>query len=120
MYPPSVLASVYVRGSLRNTANGFELGMKNQIDSATLVGMGPIVVDGVTYPPEAITLTTSRGQWRADQVGYRNPIYLGWGIEMKVLVESSPLPAGAHTIIVNAVEGSIGSVKFEVGDMLAE
>ena len=47
MFPASLLARLFVKGSLKNTENGFEMKLKNIIDSGTLVGLGPLVVDDI-------------------------------------------------------------------------
>ncbi len=46
MFPPFVLAKIYVKGSLKNTEKGFEFTLKNVVDSGTVVELGPITADG--------------------------------------------------------------------------
>ena len=46
MIPSFLLAKLYVKGSLKNHENGFELKLKNIIDSTWLTGIGPITAAG--------------------------------------------------------------------------
>jgi hypothetical protein len=58
MFPPFVLAKIYVQGSLKNTPKGFEFNLKNVVDSGTLVELGPITVDGKAYEAADLTIMT--------------------------------------------------------------
>ena len=44
--PEFILRKLYVRGSLRNTANGFEFKLKNALGSGYAVQLLPLRVDG--------------------------------------------------------------------------
>ena len=48
MIPSFLLAKLYVKGSLKNTATGFEFSLKNIIDSTMLIGIGPVTVGRAT------------------------------------------------------------------------
>jgi hypothetical protein len=117
MIPTYMLAKVYVKGSLKNNENGFELAVQNVVDSATLVGIGPLVVDGTSYPPEAITLVSSRGEWRGDALSYRNPAPFSFGAQARVLVQGHTLPPGEHSLTLTTQVGEAGRVQFTVKDV---
>jgi hypothetical protein len=51
MFPSYLLQKVYLKGSLKNNEDGFEFALKNIVDTGTLVGMNPLVVDGESIPP---------------------------------------------------------------------
>ena len=64
MFPPFVLAKIYVQGSLKNTEKGFEFNLKNVVDSGTLVELGPITVDGKAYEAAALTIVIQQQRAR--------------------------------------------------------
>ncbi len=116
MFPPSTLASVYVKGSLKNTDDGFEFALRNNIESTMLSGIGPIVVGEQTYSGAAITVAVGGRVWQGDQVGWRNPVPASVGTTMEVRVQGEQLPAGPVRLAVTAASTDIGSVTFEVTD----
>ena len=118
MFPPAMLEKLYVKGSLKNTETGFELLLRNNIDSGTAIGFGPLVVDGASYPAEALTLQTRWGQWRADQISFRSPVPVGLGTEIKVSVAGQPLAPGAHHLGFTVLVSEIGRIQFEAADQL--
>ena len=112
MFPPFILAKLYVKGSLRNTATGFEFSLKNIIDATTLSGIGPIVAGDQSYEGAAITLAMGDKQWPGDQISKTNLV----PVKMGVLVQGEPLAAGAQKISVTATTSDIGKIKFDVKD----
>ena len=47
--PSALLSKFYERDSLRNTDTGFELRFKNRLAPSTIVGIGPLTLDGHVY-----------------------------------------------------------------------
>ena len=119
MFPPFVLAKIYVQGSLKNTEKGFEFNMKNVVDSGTLVEFGPITVDGKAYQAAALTIVTSSSERSGDQVTRQNPMPVYIGGAFTVRVNGVALAAGEHTINVSVLTREIGRLHFEVKDTLA-
>jgi hypothetical protein len=113
-----MLSQVYEKGSLKNTADGFELLLKNNIDSATLVGVGPLMVDGTSVAPTAITLQTASGERPGDQITYRTPLFIPVGSKIKVAVASAPLAPGGHRLELSIIVGEAGRINLEVADQL--
>jgi hydroxymethylglutaryl-CoA reductase (NADPH) len=119
MFPPFVLAKIYVQGSLKNTEKGFEFNMKNVVDSGTLVELGPITVDGKAYEAAALTIVSSGSERGGDQVTRQNPMPVYVGSAFTIRVNGDPLAAGEHTISVSVLTREIGRLHFEVKDTLA-
>ncbi len=116
MYPPAMLDNVYVRGSLRNTAQGFELTLRNNVDYATIVGLGFVVVDGTTYPPAAVTLQVGNREIKGDAITYRTSVPISVGSEARVIVEGQSLAPGAHRVSLSITEWQVGRLQFEIAD----
>jgi len=119
MFPPFVLAKIYVKGSLKNTEKGFEFSLKNVVDSGTLVEIGPITVDGKAYQAAALTVVTASQERPGDQVTRQAPlpVYIGSGFTLRVNGEA--LAAGLHAINISALTREIGQIRFDIQDSVA-
>jgi hydroxymethylglutaryl-CoA reductase (NADPH) len=123
MFPQSVLAKIYVKGSLKNTEKGFEFNLKNVVDSGTLVEIGPITVDGKPYKAAALTIITGsqeRGfqERPADQVTRQSslPVYIGSSFTIRVNGEA--LAVGEHAINISLLTREIGMIRFDIQDTI--
>ena len=116
MFPPFILAKLYVKGTLKNTDNGFEFSLKNIIDSTMLSGIGPIVVGEKSYEGAAIKMALGEKEWQGDQINKTNLVPVKMGVPLRVLVQGEPLPAGDVKISVTATTSDIGKIKFDVKD----
>ncbi len=118
MFPPFILAKLYMKGSLKNTANGFEFSLKNIIDATMLSGIGPIVVGDKSYEGAAITMAVDGRQWQGDQIDKTNLVPVRMGVPLRVMVQGDPLPAGDVKISVTATTSDIGKIRFDVKDKI--
>jgi hypothetical protein len=118
MFPPFILAKLYVKGSLKNTETGFEFSLKNIIDSTMLSGIGPIVIGDKSYEGAAITMTLGDQTWPGDQISKTNLVPVRMGVPLRVIVQGEPLPAGEAKVSVTATTSDIGKIKFDVKDKI--
>ena len=116
MIPSFLLAKLYVKGSLKNTENGFEFSLKNIIDSTMLIGIGPISVGETNYEGEAITMTVADRAVSGTELSRNNPIPVRMGVPLKVAVAGGKLAAGAQKVSVSATTSDIGRIKFDISD----
>ena len=119
MFPPSVLENIYVRGSLKNNPEGFQLALRNNVDTGTLIGLGLLTVDGASFPPASLVLKTARSEKRGDQLGYSNSLYLPVGTDVQLRVLGQPLAPGAHHLVFVVNVAEIGRLQFEAADEVA-
>ena len=120
MFPPSLLAKLVMPGSLKNNANGFEFKLKNIIDSATLVGMGPLVVDGTSYAPESITLKLGQNEIRGDLLSRTNALPIRVSNEAIFSITGDPLLPGDHKLTIQILTREAGRFQFSVTQTLSE
>jgi hydroxymethylglutaryl-CoA reductase (NADPH) len=120
MFPASLLAKLFVRGSLKNTADGFAFRLKNVIDSGTINGIGPLTVDETSYSAEAITLTVNGKEIRGDQVGFAQSVYSRTMMEIHIAVRGEPLAPGEHTITLPVQTYEAGRLQIQVTEPLSE
>jgi hypothetical protein len=114
--PAFLLKRLYVKGSLRNSGNGFALTLKNTLGSGYAQGMLPIRVDGADVPlPQASFI------WEGKVVPFPTvtkeaPFTLGLNREIGIQVEGAPLSSGAHRIGIGFTVVGLGDLRFEVVD----
>jgi hypothetical protein len=118
MFPPSMLASLYVKGSLKNTADGFELRLRNNIDSGTVTGMGAITVDDQSFPAGQCVVTVKQKEMRGDTIAPRSPMPVGVMTEIHIRVEGAPLAAGQHKVGLTLSTAEAGRLSFSVSDAI--
>jgi hypothetical protein len=119
MIPSFLLAKLYVKDSLKNTATGFEFGLKNIIDSTMLIGIGPISAGEKTYVGEEIKMTLADRTVDGTELSSHNPIPVHVGTPFKVSVFGKPLESGANKIIVVATTSELGRIKFEINETVS-
>lgn len=119
MFPQSVLSKIYVKGSLKNAAKGFEFNFKNVVDSGTLVELGPITVDGKAYQAAALTVVTGSQERAGDQVTRLAPLPVYVGSAFTIRVNGETLVAGEHAIRVSALTREIGRIQIDFQDTVA-
>ncbi len=116
MFPAFLLAKLYVKGSLKNTEDGFEFALKNIVDSTSLIGVGPISAAGKEHGAEVITLTVGDKTLKGTELSRENAIPVTMGMPMKVRVTGEKLPAGPQKASITAVSADIGKLKFDFTD----
>ena len=122
MRVPDFLArQFYVAGSLRNRADGFELQATNGMGDGTIVGVGPIEVDGRSIDPAALSALRAgeTEPMSASRVGCSNPIPIRKGDRVTLLVTGQQLAPGTHELRVRLVELNLGALDFTISDDLA-
>jgi len=119
MIPSFLLAKLYVKGSLKNTDNGFEFALKNIIDTTMLIGIGPITIGSTNFEGDAVTMATNERTVNGAELSRNNPIPVRMGVPLKVSVTGGKLTAGEQRISVSATTSDIGKIKFDIVDKIA-
>ena len=114
-----MLRQLYTFGSLRNTEDGFEFGIKNRLSSGQLTGIIGLKIDGEPIPLENITLILDDGRiLQASDITEENAIPFPSGKEVTVRVKHAPLAPGKHEIGIALKSQPFGDLKFKVEDTL--
>jgi hypothetical protein len=119
MFPPQVLNKLYLPNSLKNTETGFEFSIKNVVDSTSLYAVGPILLDGVEIPPEAITVQAGNQTIAASEISNQKRLPAYYGVTLTIRVAGQTLATGEHAINVAVSSVDIGKVKFDLKDTIA-
>lgn len=115
-----MLAKLFVKGSLKNTEDGFELKLKNIIDSGTLIGMGPLVVDEASFAPNACRVKVGEKEVGGDQITRTAPVSVRAFSEIRVRVQGQPLQPGDHKLTLQVFTNEAGKLQFSVTEPLSE
>ena len=115
--PVFLLKKLYVKKSLKNTANGFELAIQNTIAPGTIVGMLPVVVDGKECPLEQTRVVVAGGKTlTSTEVSARSPLQFGVGLKVTIQVDGDPLAPGPHSLVLSPKTKEAGTLKIPVDD----
>ena len=117
--PPFMLKQLYVKGSLRNIAGGFTLTLRNNLASATLVGIG-LAVDDTQVDPAALAVVIGDTRYPAAAITTDAPLRFETGTPTLVDALAGPLAPGDHKLTLLATTREIGPVTIEVTDSVSE
>lgn len=119
--PGFLVSQFYVKGSLRNTPEGFALQARNPMGDGALVGVGSLSVDGRPIPAAAVSARREGDDApiRASDVDAQRPIAVRQGDRVTLHVDGPRLPPGEHRLEVELFERNIGQLRFSVKDRLA-
>ena len=117
--PSFLLKKLYVKGSFKNTSNGFELALKNTLAPGTIIGLSPLAIDGRDVPLANILIAVGESTpVRASGISLDQPRAFPLNVTVKFQVESETLTPGSHrvTVIVNTKEA--GELKIDAEDSI--
>lgn len=119
MFPPSLLARLYVKGSLKNTETGFEMKLKNIIDSGTITGLSALTVDDVTYQPAQVQVKIGDNVTTADLITREHPMVARAMLEIHIAVTGEQLTPGPHKITLVIMTREAGKLQFSITEAVA-
>lgn len=119
--PGFLVRQFYVKGSLRNSAGGFELQARNPVGEGALVGVGRLAIDGQVISPESVRALREGDDApiQASEVSLQRPIRVRQGDRVTLLVEGPRLERGEHRLEVELDELNLGRLRFSVRDRLS-
>jgi hypothetical protein len=94
---------VIVPGSLRNTAQGFELGIRLPYYRGqwlSIVEDIAVTVDGTRHPREAVRFSLRGKSWTLDEMEAASAERWEFGEVATLSVRAAPLAAGTHEVTV--------------------
>jgi len=117
--PSFMLAKLYVKGSLRNNADGYEFLLKNIIDSTSLMKVGPFEDSGVIRDQCDISITIKDKTWAAAELSSTATAPLPVNTPCLFKVKGPRLPAGLAKIAISLEADGAGVLKFAITDELS-
>jgi hypothetical protein len=117
--PVELFRGLYVQGSLKNTAGGFQFTLKNNILEAVVNSFDSIMVDGKAYKAEAISVKAGGTVRACSDVCAANPFLLALDAEAVFMVKGPALSPGNHRLEIGVTAELVGKMQFDVTDRLS-
>lgn len=116
--PGFLLRRLYVKGSLKNTPNGFEFKLMNKLGSGYAHGMVPVTVDGDEQDMGRAFFVLDDVETAFEQISKENPFTLAMNREITVWVDGVTLEPGARKIGMGFAVPGLGTLKFDFTDVV--
>jgi hypothetical protein len=118
--PSFLLKRLYVKGSLKSTADGFEFRVFNKLGSGYATEMLPVTLDGAAFPLEqCYCRPDDEEEVRFSEVGAGKTLTLEVGKGLTIGVHDTLQPAaGPHKVGLGFVVQGISPLSFEVSDVV--
>jgi hypothetical protein len=118
--PGFLLKRLYVKGSLRNTPQGFEFKLKNTLGSGYAQGLLPMSIDGAEIPLADCTYSVDGKTMVFNQVTKESPATLAMNKEATIAARGKTLAAGPHKISMGFQVAGLGQLTFDLTDELSQ
>ena len=119
MIPSFLLKKLYVKGSFKNTTNGFQLSLNNTLAPGTLLGVSPLQIDGRALPLDQIQIVVgSAAPIRASDVSPSTPRAFPINALVTFNVQDQPLTPGPHRLTVQFDTKEVGELKIDAEDTI--
>ncbi len=117
--PGFLLKRLYVKGSLRNTMDGFQLSLKNTLGSGYAMKLLPLRVDGAEMPFESSFFFLDGREVPFSTVTKQTPFTLAMNRETNMMVRGKKLDPGPHKVTIGFTVVGLGDLTFDVADEVA-
>lgn len=116
--PGFLLRQLYVKGSLRNTEEGFAFALRNRLGSGYARRMLPLRVDGEEVPLSACAFRVEGGEEEVpfEAVTPERPFTLALNRTVEVRVRGRRLEPGAHRVEMGFEVQGFGPLRFDFTD----
>ena len=117
--PSFLLKRLYLKGSLRSNAQGFQFELKNTLGSGYGTELLPLTLDGKELPKEDSYFVVDSQEISFSAVTKERPFTLAKNTASTILVKGVTLAEGPHKIGFNFVVQGLGKLGFEVADLVS-
>jgi hypothetical protein len=117
--PAFLLKRLYVKGSLKNIAGGFQFELKNTLGSGYGKQLLPLVVDGKELPLETTYFKLDHDETAFSDVSQGTPFTLPLNRTLFIIARGDSLAEGPHKVALNFVVEGLGQLGFEVTDLVS-
>ncbi|MEZ4768245.1 MAG: hypothetical protein R2844_07455 [Caldilineales bacterium] len=125
--PTSILSKFYEKDSLRNTADGFEVMFRNRLAPTTLIGAGPLTIDGQQYSGEQVVFQLERPQEghsrpptpimrTAEEINKGKSVVFGVNYTARVAVPGHQLSPGSYRVALALRTKEVGDITVTADD----
>jgi alpha-galactosidase len=114
------LKELYVEGSLRNTPEGCAFDLHNSIHTGTVSRFHGLEIDGCSYPPEQLTISTPDGSTHAAAIAPEAPLSFTLGMMVSLHLADVTLQPGKHRIRLRFRVQELGDLEIKQSDAVHE
>ncbi|MSQ11613.1 MAG: hypothetical protein EXR48_02775 [Dehalococcoidia bacterium] len=118
--PGFLLRRLYVKGSLKNTHEGFQFLLKNSLGSGYARKMSPIWVDGQSLPLDSSAFHLAGGVVSFAKVSEETPMTLAMNKPITITTKGHRLTPGPHKIGMGFEVPGLGTLSFDFTDVVQE
>ena len=117
--PGFLLRRLYVKGSLKNAAGGFEFELKNGLGAGYSTRMWPLKLDGAEIPAEKSFFTIGGKETSFSDVSQDNTFTLEMNKTIVIWTDGVTLDQGVHTVEMAFDVPGLGTMRFDFTDEVA-
>lgn len=119
MIPSFLLKKLYVNGSFKNNPDGFELVLRNTLAPGTLIGFGPLQIDGQAIPLDHVLITIgTEAPFRASDLSPTMTRLFPLSTGVKFQVQGQQLAPGKHHVALAVNTKEAGELKIDAEDSI--
>ena len=118
--PGFILRRLYVKGSLKNAAGGFEFELRNSLGSGYSYKVWPLKLDGQELQTDKSYFTIDGKETSFSDVSQDNTFSLEINKTITVWTDGVALNPGVHTVEMGFDVPGLGTMKFDFTDEVAD
>lgn len=118
--PAFLLRRLYVKGSLRATADGFEFQLCNRLGSGYAKRLFPLTLDGQELDASATAFETGGSPTAFAEVSADTPFTLAMNKTTTISYTGGPIAPGPHRVGMRFEVAGLGELGFDFTDNAAE
>ena len=116
--PGFLLRRLYVKGSLRNSPQGFEFQLKNTLGAGYAHQVFPIQVDGAEVPLEQTVFALDGATVPFSAISKQRPFTLAMNRTITIFAQGPSLSPGPHRVAMSFVVQGFGALAFDFTDVV--
>ncbi len=117
--PEFLIRRIYKKGSLKKTAKGIELTLKNVLGPGEISGFNYVKINDDSFEPSQVKFITMGEELSGEDVSEENPVKFRLGQEgTLVLVGKDVLLKEKNSIVIEVMNPEAGRVKLSVEDTI--
>ena len=114
--PGFLLRRLYVKGSLRNAAGGFEFELKNSLGSGYAYKLWPLKLDGEELPADSTFFRIDGEETGFADVSRDNTFTLAMNKIITIRAAGATLEPGPHKLEMGFDVPGLGTLRFDLTD----
>ncbi len=116
--PGFLLRRLYVKGSLKNDADGFQFQIKNSLGSGYAKKVFPLMLDGEELSLESTSFIQDGHEVLLSAVSTDIPFTLPMNKSIAMIVKGVTLSDGPHKIGMSFEVQGLGKLRFDFTDLV--